>query len=102
MIPSVRRRVAGKLLELNFFWKLEVEEKYDVMVVSGMILRLAKPSIYSNSNTPHLLQKSDKPLQESSHLQLFMSNNTFTPSISCFLNQFVGFFSELGAGMGCR
>ena len=35
-------------------------------------------------------------------LQFFMSNNTFIPRISCFLNQFVGFFSELGAGMGCR
>ena len=68
----------------------------------GWILRLAKPSIYSNSNTPHLLQKSDKPLQESSHLQFFMSNNTFTPRISCSLNQFLQFFSELGAGMGCR
>ena len=92
--PESRRKVAGKLLELNFFWKLEVEEKYDVMVVSGILLRLANPSIYSISMTPHFLQKSDNHLQESSHLQFFMSNNTFTPSISCFLNQFVGFFSE--------
>ena len=60
----------------------------------GLILRLAKPSINSISKTPHLLQKSDKPFQESSHLQFFMSNNTFTPRISCILNQFVGFFSE--------
>ena len=35
--PESRRKVAGKLLELNFFWKLEVGEKYDVMAVSGML-----------------------------------------------------------------
>jgi hypothetical protein len=40
--PELRRKVAGKLLELNFFWKLEVEEKYDVMVVSGMDFEACK------------------------------------------------------------
>ena len=37
-----RRKVAGKLLELNFFLKLEVEEKYDVMVISGMDFEACK------------------------------------------------------------
>jgi hypothetical protein len=40
--PESRRKVAGKLLKLNFFWKLEVEEKYDVMVVSGMDFEACK------------------------------------------------------------
>ena len=34
--PESRRK------ELNFFWKLEVEEKYDVMVVSGMVFEACK------------------------------------------------------------
>ena len=40
--PESRRKVAGKLLELNFFWKLEVGEKYDVLAVSGMVFEACR------------------------------------------------------------
>ena len=36
--PESRR----KLLELNFFWKLEIGEKYDVMVVSGIVFEACR------------------------------------------------------------
>ena len=39
---ELRRRVAGKLLTLNCYWKLEVEEKCDVLAVSVMVFEACK------------------------------------------------------------